>query len=89
MMKAIIQRQQTCLKQPSDVPAFINQKMNNMLKVSRITSSPTIDALYEVETSHESYIINLDEHTCKSGLWQISGLPCKHAMPCITHIKGT
>ena len=50
MMKAIIQRQQTCLKQPSDVLVFINKKMNNMLKVSRITLSPTIDALYEVET---------------------------------------
>ncbi|KAH9658117.1 SWIM-type domain-containing protein [Citrus sinensis] len=90
MMKAIIERRQTCLKWPSDVPAFINKKMNNMLKVSRnYHVIPTSDALYEVEIGQEFYIVNLDEHTCSCGLWQISGLPCKRVMPCIAHIRAT
>ena len=50
---------------------------------------PACDALYKVETCQESYIVNLDKYTCSCGLWQISGLPCKHAMPCITHIMTT
>lgn len=90
MMKAIIERRQTCLKWPSDVPAFINKKMNSMLKVSRnYHVIPTSDALYKVEIGQEFYIVNLDEHTCSCGLWQISSLPCKRAMPCIAHIRAT
>ena len=90
MMKAIIERRQTCLKWPSDVPAFINKKINNVLKIGRnYHIIPARDALYKVETCQESYIVNLDKHTCSCGLWLISGLPCKHAMPCITHIMAT
>ena len=90
MMKAITERRQSCLKWPFDVPAFINKKLNSMLKVGRnYHIIPASDALYEVETGQESYIVNLDEHTSSCALWQISGLPCKHAMPCIAHIRAT
>ena len=51
MMKAITERRQSCLKWPSDVPAFINKKMNNILKGGRnYHVIPASDALYEVET---------------------------------------
>ncbi|KAK9204482.1 hypothetical protein WN943_014743 [Citrus x changshan-huyou] len=90
MMKAIIERKQTCLKWPSDVLVFINKKMNNVLKVGKnYHVIPANDALYEVKTGQASYIVNLDEHTCSCGQWQISGLLCKHAMPCIAHIRVT
>ncbi|KAK9174920.1 hypothetical protein WN944_026924 [Citrus x changshan-huyou] len=90
MIKAITERRQSCLKWPTDVPAFINKKLNIMLKFGRnYHVIPTSDALYEVETGQESYIVNLDEHTCSCGLWQIRGLPCKYEMPCIAHIRAT
>lgn len=61
MMKAITKRRQPCLKWPNHVPAFINKKMNNVLKISRnyhvILAS---DVLHEVETCQKSYIVNLD-----------------------------
>lgn len=61
MMKAITKRRQPYLKRPNHVLAFINKKMNNMLKISRnyhvILAS---DVLHEVETCQESYIVNLD-----------------------------
>ena len=72
MMKAITERRQSCLKWPIDVLAFINKKLNNMLKVGR-----------------NYHVIPASEYTCSCGQWQISGVPCKHAMPCIAHIRAT
>ncbi|KAL8483715.1 hypothetical protein ACS0TY_026410 [Phlomoides rotata] len=29
--------------------------------------------------------VNLDEHTCSCRMWELSGIPCKHAISAITH----
>lgn len=34
-------------------------------------------------------IITLEKHIYDCGLWQTSGLPCRHVMPCIARMKCT
>lgn len=42
---------------------------------------------YEVLDGKSSLHVSLNNMTCKCGQWQISGLPCRHAMRAIHHAK--
>ena len=60
MMKAISERRQTCLKWPTIVPAFINKKMNKILKVGRnYHVIPASDALYELKLAKSPVLLIL------------------------------
>ena len=72
--------------------------MSKLLKVGKFYHViPVSEVLFEVENTRKSYmtnnkksyVVNLEEYTCDCGLWQISDLPCSHAMPCIAHLKAT
>ncbi|KAL5744180.1 hypothetical protein ACOSQ2_027296 [Xanthoceras sorbifolium] len=39
---------------------------------------------FEVFDSERQYVVKHDAHSCDYGLWVISGIPCNHAMTCIT-----
>lgn len=43
------------------------------------------DYYFEVidDVMHESFVVHLDKRTCGRGAYEISGISCKHAMPCI------
>ncbi|KAK9285521.1 hypothetical protein L1049_024715 [Liquidambar formosana] len=43
---------------------------------------------YEVAEQTTRYFVNLQLRTCNCGAWEISGLPCKHAIKCISHKRG-
>lgn len=49
----------------------------------------TCDAIAEVTVRGGSglFVVNLDERTCSCRAWQVSGLPCKHALAFITSIS--
>ena len=98
MMQAIIKRKLECQRWRIEVPSYIKKKMNRLLKATRFYHViPASEVLFEVEDTNKSYmannkkshVVNLDEHTCDYRLWQISGLPCSHAMPCIAHLRAT
>ncbi|CAN1824632.1 hypothetical protein LINPERHAP1_LOCUS30847 [Linum perenne] len=40
--------------------------------------------MYEVREGLKSWVVNLRGSECACGLWQLSGLPCQHALSCIT-----
>ncbi|CAL5421078.1 unnamed protein product [Camellia sinensis] len=40
---------------------------------------------YQVAEGVVSYIVNLQRRSCCCRIWDISGVPCKHATACITH----
>ncbi|PHU29571.1 hypothetical protein BC332_01664 [Capsicum chinense] len=44
------------------------------------------DHLFEVHDL-KNYVVNLKEMSCQCKKWQISGVPCKHVLCCITHIR--
>lgn len=90
MMRVINDRKINYSQQKTNVFVFINNKMNQTLKNERkLRITPTSEVLFEVESATKSWVINLQKHTCNCGLWQISGLPCSHAMPCIIYMRGT
>ncbi|CAN1182477.1 hypothetical protein LINPERHAP2_LOCUS35998 [Linum perenne] len=42
---------------------------------------------YEVREGLRSWVVDLRLFRCACGLWQLSGLPCQHALACIAHNK--
>lgn len=71
--------------------------MNKLIKARRFCRViPASEVLFEVDDTNKwyivnnkkSYVVNLEDHTCDCGLWQISGLPYSHAMPCITYLRA-
>lgn len=61
------------------------------LDIEVITSSP--DGIAEVCTKGNSastfrFVVNIKERTCSCRAWQVSGIPCKHAIAYITSIPG-
>ncbi|CAN1142964.1 hypothetical protein LINPERHAP2_LOCUS13366 [Linum perenne] len=45
------------------------------------------DGQYEVREGLRSWVVDLRLFRCACGLWQLSGLPCQHALACIAHNK--
>lgn len=43
------------------------------------------DTLFEVDDKGISYAINLASKSCDCGGWSVSGIPCKHMLPCMMH----
>lgn len=61
------------------------------LDIEVITSSP--DGIAEVCAKGNSattfrFVVNIKERTCSCRAWQVSGIPCKHAIAYITSIPG-
>lgn len=77
MMQVILERKMECQKWPTEVPSYINEKMNKLLKVERFYHVILAnDVLFEVEdnksymvNNKKSYVGNLKDHTCGCGLW--------------------
>ncbi|XP_058766723.1 uncharacterized protein LOC131640331 [Vicia villosa] len=44
-------------------------------------------AIYGVTNGNETYVVNLKEHTCACRKWQLTGIPCSHAITCIWQTK--
>ena len=71
-MRAINDRKINCSQWKTDVPSFINNKMNQILKKMRKLRLTLVSEVLISTT--KSWVINLQEHTCDCGLWQISGV---------------
>ncbi|KAK3225584.1 hypothetical protein Dsin_005446 [Dipteronia sinensis] len=69
----------------SKVPPKVAKKMAERQDEGRFVNvfcaSP--DA-YEVREGHKFWIVDFRTWSCDCGLWEISGIPCKHAMAVIT-----
>ncbi|KAL8477093.1 hypothetical protein ACS0TY_029415 [Phlomoides rotata] len=47
------------------------------------------DIHYQIRyTDGSQYCVNLEEHTCSCRLWELSGIPCNHAIFAIIHQRG-
>ena len=63
----------------------IKNRLSVLTKHSRFceTFASTTKATYEVRDGRSFLPVSLTERTCKCGQWQISGIPCKHAIRAI------
>jgi hypothetical protein len=43
------------------------------------------DGLYEVECSYGTFVVDLRHRTCGCMQWDMTGIPCQHAISAILH----
>jgi hypothetical protein len=85
LMKCIHERFEVAMHWESNIPPAVNKKLQEAQKKGRY-----LDPLrcgeweFEVVDENRRFVVKLNERTCDYGIWAISGLPCKHAMACIT-----
>ncbi|KAK9177673.1 hypothetical protein WN943_026862 [Citrus x changshan-huyou] len=88
IMKRMVNRRQRAQAWETAIPGRIYAKMMKNLQIG--SANPVCRAsewLYEVDDRGRTYIVDLEHHVCDCGYWQLSGIPCVHAMPCILHAK--
>ncbi|KAK9216840.1 hypothetical protein WN944_008851 [Citrus x changshan-huyou] len=86
LMKRMIGRRNKAESWDSDIPRRIYAQMMKNLQIG--SANPICRAsewLYEVDENTKTYIVDLEHHMCDCGQWQVSGIPCVHAMPCIVN----
>jgi hypothetical protein len=60
------------------------EKLEIMKKYARDCTPQRADVgLWQVQSGKNTHEVNLDKHTCSCRKWQLSGLPCNHAVSAI------
>ncbi|TXG58873.1 hypothetical protein EZV62_016702 [Acer yangbiense] len=89
VMRKFQDRKEECEQWNSALPPRVNAKILKNSKESRVlTIIAAGNKEYEVLGPNEGYVIKLGEYSCQCGSWQVSGIPCRHAMAAISHHCG-
>ncbi|KAL5757505.1 hypothetical protein ACOSP7_020116 [Xanthoceras sorbifolium] len=72
-------------KWPSSIPPKIKKKIAKRQDEGRfVTVLCSTETLFEVKEESKFYVVDLEKQSCDCGLWEVTGIPCKHAMAVIT-----
>lgn len=52
-------------------------------KMKENVAGLTVIPKFEVDDGEETFVVNLEKHTCDCYKWTLLGIPCLHAMACI------
>ncbi|KAH9770952.1 SWIM-type domain-containing protein [Citrus sinensis] len=90
IMKRLIRRREKAALWYSDLPPRVHRKLTKISKASRKlivvkASKAQYEVLEFIDDEERHYVVDLKKFECDCGAWQISGMPCKHAMACISH----
>ncbi|KAK1577818.1 hypothetical protein Q3G72_025104 [Acer saccharum] len=89
VMRKFNERKEECLGWSSVLPPRVHAKI---LKHGRESRSLKMIAAwnmeYELLGESGGYAVKLKEYNCQCGSWQVSGIPCCHAMATISHYCG-
>ncbi|TXG60592.1 hypothetical protein EZV62_015165 [Acer yangbiense] len=89
VMRKFQERKDECEQWNSVLPPRVNAKIMKNSKESRLfTIIAAGNGEYELLGPTEGYGVKLMEYSCQCGYWQISGIPCSHAMTAISHYYG-
>ncbi|KAK2658012.1 hypothetical protein Ddye_011064 [Dipteronia dyeriana] len=69
----------------SNIPDLVNKKLSKRQDDSRfVLVLCASDKEFEVKDGVTFYMVNLDSKRCDYGLWELFGIPCKHALAVLT-----
>ncbi|KAK1552120.1 hypothetical protein Q3G72_010693 [Acer saccharum] len=90
VMRKLQQRKEECDTWKDVLPPIVNARIVKNSKASRqLTIISTGAQEYELLGPDGTFAMKMREYHCGCGSWQISGIPCPHAMAAISHSYGT
>ncbi|TXG64295.1 hypothetical protein EZV62_011289 [Acer yangbiense] len=89
VMRKFQERKKECEQWNSVLSPKVNAKILKNSKESRMLTIITVgNKEYEILGPNEGYAVNLGEYSYQCGSWQVSVIPCRHAMVAISHHCG-
>ncbi|KAL5766317.1 hypothetical protein ACOSP7_016934 [Xanthoceras sorbifolium] len=89
VMKRFQKRKEECLGCKIEIPPSVLKKILMASKDSRILRMLNAgNGEYELLDERRAYVVKINQATCECGGWQVSGIPCCHAMAAISHYAG-
>ncbi|KAL5802961.1 hypothetical protein ACOSQ4_031266 [Xanthoceras sorbifolium] len=86
VMKRFQKRKEECLGWKIEIPPSVSKKILMASKNSRILRMLSAgNGEYELLDERRAYVVKINQATCECGGWQVSGIPCCHAMAAISH----
>ncbi|KAK2644275.1 hypothetical protein Ddye_019470 [Dipteronia dyeriana] len=87
VMRKFQERKEECQQWNSVLPPRVNAKILKNSKQSRVLTIIAAGNMeYELLGPNEGYAVKLGEYSCQCGSWQVSGIPCRHAMAAINKV---
>ncbi|KAL5809254.1 hypothetical protein ACOSQ3_029945 [Xanthoceras sorbifolium] len=81
VMKRFQKRKEECGKWLTELPPTVHSRIVKATKDSRLLRMLTTgNAEYKLLGETRAYVTKLNNNTCECGIWQISGVPCSHAL---------
>ncbi|KAK3184793.1 hypothetical protein Dsin_032079 [Dipteronia sinensis] len=88
MMQRMAKRLKEGRNWASNIPHLVNKKLSERQDDWRFVSVLCAsDKEFEVKDGVSFYIVNLDSKRCDYGLWELSGIPCKHTLAVLTSTR--
>ncbi|KAI9195204.1 hypothetical protein LWI28_012661 [Acer negundo] len=85
VMRRMNKRLEDARNWSSVLPPLVNKKLvERQDEAQFVDVQCASDNEYEVRDGITFYIVNLETQSCDCCLWELSGIPCKHAMAVIT-----
>ena len=89
MIKRMVKRLQDARSWSAVIPHLVQKMLSDRQNEARfVTVLCASDREFKVKEDVKFYIVNLETQSCDYGLWELSGLPCKHAIVVITTRKN-
>ncbi|XP_048322797.2 uncharacterized protein LOC112492546 [Ziziphus jujuba] len=87
VMKKFSKREQKPKDWLTDLPPSVQAKVNKFQREGRhIQVIHTGNSEFEVLHESVTVLVDFNKATYDCGVWQLYGIPCKHAIACITHL---
>lgn len=83
----IVKQKELMLRYKGNLCPMIQQKLEKIKKDadswSPVWSGDAAYALFEVSNNYDKYVVNLGDKSCSCRKWDLSGIPCCHAVACM------
>ena len=64
----------------------IRKKLDKQVEMSNnCFAMPALKGIFQVTGLTGSYTIDLNKNVCECRSWQLTGIPCRHAISCLRH----
>ncbi|CAL1380860.1 unnamed protein product [Linum trigynum] len=88
MMDRFVIRYNLLMNSPDMLCPRIRKRVEKEKEFSRLCiARKTLADKCEVKMGENGYIVDLTDKSCTCGYWQLSGLPCCHAISAISHMR--
>ncbi|WOK94228.1 hypothetical protein Cni_G02930 [Canna indica] len=88
LMQRMYMKREMVSKWSGDICHNIRRKLEKSKEKSRYCIvTPSDNFKFEVQYMDKIHVVNLGNHTCTCRRWDLSGIPCNHAVSCINWMK--